>query len=254
MGKIKQQELDTSVTTKLSNSDSHIANTSNPHGVTASQVGAEPANANIQNHIASTSNPHATTYSQVGAAASGHNHNGTYEPVITAGTTGQFWRGDKSWQAINLSSYAPLASPTFTGTVSGVTASMVGLGNVTNESKATMFTNTTLTGAPTAPTPAIGNRSTQIATMGVFTNEFANSGTNSGYQKLPSGVIIQWGNVTATSMTFPIAFTSTPMVIHSATTSGYAYWQSGGMEGVQSLSTTGFVVWLASGSYIAIGR
>lgn len=41
---------------------------------------------------------------------------------------------------------APLASPTFTGTVSGITASMVGLGNVTNESKATMFTNPTFTG------------------------------------------------------------------------------------------------------------
>jgi hypothetical protein len=37
-------------------------------------------------------------------------------------------------------------SPTFTGTVSGVTAAMVGLGNVTNESKATMFTAPTFTG------------------------------------------------------------------------------------------------------------
>ncbi len=35
-----------------------------------------------------------------------------------------------------LSSYAPLASPTFTGTVSGITATMVGLGNVTNTSDA----------------------------------------------------------------------------------------------------------------------
>jgi hypothetical protein len=40
---------------------------------------------------------------------------------------------------------APKASPTFTGTVSGITAAMVGLGNVTNESKATMFTNPTFT-------------------------------------------------------------------------------------------------------------
>ncbi len=37
-------------------------------------------------------------------------------------------------------------SPTFTGTVSGVTATMVGLGNVTNESKATMFESPTFTG------------------------------------------------------------------------------------------------------------
>ena len=41
---------------------------------------------------------------------------------------------------------APTANPTFTGTVSGVSASMVGLGNVTNESKATMFASPTFTG------------------------------------------------------------------------------------------------------------
>lgn len=48
--------------------------------------------------------------------------------------------------ALNLK--APLASPTFTGTVSGVTSTHVGLGNVTNESKATMFTSPTFTGTP----------------------------------------------------------------------------------------------------------
>jgi hypothetical protein len=42
---------------------------------------------------------------------------------------------------------APKASPTFTGTVSGVTATHVGLGNVTNESKTTMFSSPSLTGA-----------------------------------------------------------------------------------------------------------
>jgi hypothetical protein len=46
-----------------------------------------------------------------------------------------------------ISEKAPINSPTFTGTVSGVTATMVGLGNVTNESKATMFTSPTFTGA-----------------------------------------------------------------------------------------------------------
>lgn len=44
---------------------------------------------------------------------------------------------------------APLASPAFTGTVTGITATMVGLGNVTNESKATMFTNPEFTGTVT---------------------------------------------------------------------------------------------------------
>jgi hypothetical protein len=59
---------------------------------------------------------------------------------------------------------ANLASPTFTGTVSGITATMVGLGNVTNESKATMFTSPTFTGTPIAPTAASGTNTTQVAT------------------------------------------------------------------------------------------
>lgn len=84
-------------------------------------------------HIGDINNPHGTTYSQVGAAASEHNHNGTYEPVITAGTTGQFWRGDKSWQAIDLSSYAPLTSPTFTGTVTLPVTNNYSTSTTTNE-------------------------------------------------------------------------------------------------------------------------
>ena len=47
---------------------------------------------------------------------------------------------------------APTASPIFTGTVSGITAAMVGLGNVTNESKATMFNNPVFTGTVTGIT------------------------------------------------------------------------------------------------------
>lgn len=41
---------------------------------------------------------------------------GSYESTITAGTTGQYWRGDKSWQTLN--------------------SAAVGLGNVTNTSDA----------------------------------------------------------------------------------------------------------------------
>lgn len=46
----------------------------------------------------------------------------------------------------------------------GTTKSDVGLGNVTNESKATMFTSPAFTGIPTAPTAASGTNTTQIAT------------------------------------------------------------------------------------------
>jgi hypothetical protein len=53
----------------------------------------------------------------------------------------------------NESKATMFTNPTFTGTVAGVSASMVGLGNVTNESKATMFTSPTFTGTVTMPTP-----------------------------------------------------------------------------------------------------
>ena len=46
----------------------------------------------------------------------------------------------------NESKTTMFANPTFTGTVNGISSSMVGLGNVTNESKTTMFANPTFTG------------------------------------------------------------------------------------------------------------
>ncbi|MEK4196135.1 hypothetical protein NYE59_23860 [Paenibacillus sp. FSL L8-0323] len=45
-----------------------------------------------------------------------------------------------------------------------MTAADLSLGNVTNESKATMFTSPALTGTPTAPTATAGTNTTQIAT------------------------------------------------------------------------------------------
>ena len=59
---------------------------------------------------------------------------------------------------------APLANPTFTGTVSGITATMVGLGNVTNESKSTMFNNPTFTGT-------VGGITATMVGLGNVTNE-----------------------------------------------------------------------------------
>jgi hypothetical protein len=74
---------------------------------------------------------------------------------------------------------APLASPTFTGTVSGVTKTMVGLENVENTSDAAKPVSTAtqtaldlkaplaspaLTGVPTAPTATEGTATTQVAT------------------------------------------------------------------------------------------
>ena len=80
---------------------------------------------------------------------------------------------------------APLASPTFTGTVSGIDKMMVGLGNVDDTSdldkpisnatqtaldlKADLF-SPTFTGVPLAPTADSGTTSTQIATTKFVSN------------------------------------------------------------------------------------
>lgn len=69
-----------------------------------------------------------------------------------------------------------------------------------------------LTGTPTAPTAAIGTNTTQLATTAFVKNAFSsNSQAVSGYQILPSGLIIQWGQSAAgaaspVTVTFPITF------------------------------------------------
>ncbi len=97
---------------------------------------------------------------------------------------------------------APLESPTFTGTVSGVTAVMVGLGDVDNTSDAnkpvsaatqtaldTKASNAdldlkaplespTFTGAPLAPTATAGISTTQIATTEFVTDAIATVSAN----------------------------------------------------------------------------
>jgi len=69
----------------LSTAIAHLGDTQNPHNVTAAQVGAEPANANIQAHIIDTNNPHGVTRSQLGAAASGVNTDITSLASVTIG-------------------------------------------------------------------------------------------------------------------------------------------------------------------------
>jgi hypothetical protein len=85
---------------------------------------------------------------------------------------------------------APIASPTFTGTVGGITKDMVGLANVDNTTDANKPVSTatqtalnlkanlaspTLTGTPLAPTAVTGTNSTQIATTAFVKTEISNS-------------------------------------------------------------------------------
>jgi hypothetical protein len=54
----------------------------------------------------------------------------------------------------------------------------LGLGNVTNESKATMFTSAALTGTPTTTTAAAGTNTTQIASTAFVNTAIANNSPN----------------------------------------------------------------------------
>jgi hypothetical protein len=83
---------------------------------------------------------------------------------------------------------APLESPAFTGTVTGITKTMVGLGNVVNETKATAFTSPEFTGTPTAPTATGGTNTTQIATTAyVQTTGYNSQGVKTISSSTPTG-------------------------------------------------------------------
>ena len=103
---------------------------------------------------------------------------------------------------------ANLASPTFTGTVAGVTATHVGLGNVTNESKATMFASPTFTGdistAGIALTHATANAvttTTSAATLTVSTLTATVANGDSGTITIKSGNGLGSGDSGAISIT-----------------------------------------------------
>jgi hypothetical protein len=77
----------------------------------------------------------------------------------------------------------------------------------------------TFTSSPIAPTPTAGN---QVATKeyvdnnSVSVSDFANLKSTNGYQKLPNGLILQWGKYYSKSLLFyvtlPIAFPSSGLV------------------------------------------
>ena len=99
-------------------------------------------------------------------------------------------------------------SPTFTGTVSGITASMVGLGNITNTSDADKPVSTaqqtalnlkaniaspTFTGTPLAPTATAGTNTTQVATTEFVTSAV---GTANATNANLTGMVTSVGNAT----------------------------------------------------------
>jgi hypothetical protein len=92
--------------------------------------------------------------------------------------------------------------------------------------KATILSSTALTGTPTAPTAVTGTNTTQLATTAFAYG--ALSASLNGYQKLPSGLIIQWGYTDFSTqsskvVTLPIAFPNAGFRTIVSASSGTAF-------------------------------
>lgn len=115
------------------------------------------------------------------------------ELAITAGTTAQYWRGDKTWQALNkaavglsnVDNTSDANKPVSTATATALsgkanTSHTHAISDVTNlqtslDAKAPLA-SPALTGTPTAPTPATGNNTTQLATTAFVTSAISGLG------------------------------------------------------------------------------
>ena len=187
---------------------SHTSSTSNPHNVTASQVGlsnvTNESKSTMLTDAALTGNPTAPTQSSgdnstkiattayVDSAISGENELSELNDVnldslgddelLQYDSSSSKWL-NKTFAELGLATTSSLSGLATTSSLTShtdstsnphsVTATQVGLGNVTNESKATMFANAALTGSPTAPTQSAGDSSTKIATTGFVASAVA---------------------------------------------------------------------------------
>lgn len=95
-------------------------------------------------------------------------------------------------------------------------------------------------------TPALGDRTTKAATMACFSQEFGSTIASSGYQKLPSGLIIQWGSANSSAsadaaVSFPIAFpTSVFIVLTTPNISGNGYMSATNTPTVNGFNLSGW--------------
>ena len=140
----------------------------------------------------------------------------------------------------DLSAYAKLASPAFTGTPTAPTPTSSDDSTKiattayvkANLSSYAPIASPAFSGTPTAPTPTSGDNSTNLATTAFVQDALSGAGgiiaeslAQNGYVKFKDGLIVQWGRSNATGsvgtvgVTFPISF---PSACYSVTTSGNA--------------------------------
>lgn len=157
------KSFDGDVTLSDSATSGKITTTIGNNKVTNAKLADMAANTLKGNNTTGSSDPKDLTVSEVRTMLAINNVNNTSDankPVSTAQATAiadAKKAGTDAQSAINAHK-ADQANP------HNVTKAQVGLGNVTNESKATMFTSPAFTGTPTAPTPASTVDNTQIAT------------------------------------------------------------------------------------------
>lgn len=131
----------------------------------SSPIGPTPTNGDNSTKLATT----AFVQSAISAASIPDGDKGD----ITVASSGSSWTIDTN--VVSNAKLAQMTANTLKGNNTGATANaadltvsqvktMLGLNNVDNTSDATKFTNTVLTGVPTAPTAAGGTNTTQIAT------------------------------------------------------------------------------------------
>lgn len=134
------------------------------------------------------------------------------EPSITVGTTSQYWRGDKSWQALNTSVVPEGSNPYFTtararsslsagagiayNTSTGVVTSTITQADGT-ETKVTAGTNITITGLGSVASPYIVNTTGggTVTSVGLSSSDL----TVTGSPIVASGIIT--ANLTSTGVT-----------------------------------------------------
>jgi hypothetical protein len=156
----------------------HEADTTNVHGIADTSALATKAYADN-----AVSQEAITTASNLGTAISNHNSDTTSVHGIADTTalalTSYVDTADEALQdAIDLK--APIASPTFTGTVSGVTKAMVGLGNVDNTADLDKPVSTATQTALDLKAPLASPTFTGTATTDdlVVNGDFTVNGTN----------------------------------------------------------------------------
>lgn len=161
---------------------------------------------------AMTSASYATQVEDTVVYEYGSNGDGTFNALATTDYSAYHWSQKAS--TFNPALYALLTGATFTGAVSGTSATFTGqvkgitpvdIEDLTRKDYVDAGLNLkapldspTFTGTLEAPTITQSGETVLADT--------AKSITANGYQKLSNGLIIQWGNAVAQTITFPIAF------------------------------------------------